>query len=55
MNDINKLIKEIEELKLKNKQLEDKLKTYTSNHRHKKYYIENVIVKYRYLIESIYQ
>jgi hypothetical protein len=41
MNDINKLIEEIEELKLKNKQLEDKLKTYTSNHRHKKYYDNN--------------
>jgi len=29
---------EIETLKIKNTELEEKLKTYTSNHRHKKYY-----------------
>ena len=34
----NDLIKEIEELKLKNKKLEEKLKTYTNSDRHKKYY-----------------
>ena len=34
----NDLIKEIEELKLKNKELEEKLKTYTNSDRHKKYY-----------------
>lgn len=35
---INNLIKENEELKLKNKELEEKLKTYTNSDRHKKYY-----------------
>ena len=34
----NDLIKEIEELKLKNKELEEKIKTYTNSARHKKYY-----------------
>ena len=34
----NDLIKEIEELKVKNKELEEKLKTYTNSDRHKKYY-----------------
>ena len=32
---------EIETLKIKNTELEEKLKTYTSNHRHKKYYDNN--------------
>jgi len=35
---INNLIKENEELKVKNKELEEKLKTYTNSDRHKKYY-----------------
>ena len=35
---ISNLIKENEELKLKNKELEEKLKTYTNSDRHKKYY-----------------
>ena len=35
---------EIETLKLKNAELEEKLKTYTSNHRHKKYYDNNTEV-----------
>ena len=39
---------EIETLKIKNTELEEKLKTYTSNHRHKKYYDNNSeIVKER--------
>jgi hypothetical protein len=46
MNNINiedyeKLKKELEETKNKNKELEEKLKSYTSNHRHKKYYENN--------------
>ena len=36
--DIIKLKLEIEELKNKNQLLEEKLKSYTNNHRHKKYY-----------------
>jgi cell division septum initiation protein DivIVA len=51
MNDINefsKLKEENEELKKKNNALEDKLKSYTNNHRHKKYYDNNTeIVKER--------
>jgi len=35
---------EIEALKNKNTELEEKLKTYTSNHRHKKYYDNNTEV-----------
>jgi hypothetical protein len=35
---INDLIKENEELKNKNKELEERLKTYTNTDRHKKYY-----------------
>ena len=35
---INELIKENEELKNKNKELEERLKTYTNTDRHKKYY-----------------
>jgi hypothetical protein len=46
MNNINieeyeKIKKELEEIKNKNKELEEKLKSYTSNHRHKKYYENN--------------
>jgi predicted nuclease with TOPRIM domain len=37
----NKMKQEIEELKVKNTELEEKLKTYTNNHRHKKYYDNN--------------
>ena len=53
MNNINieeyeKIKKELEEIKNKNKELEEKLKSYTSNHRHKKYYENNTeIVKER--------
>ena len=43
-----KMKAEIEALKTKNTELEEKLKTYTSNHRHKKYYDNNTeIVKQR--------
>jgi len=35
---------EIKALKNKNTELEEKLKTYTSNHRHKKYYDNNTEV-----------
>ena len=35
---INNLIKENEELKIKNKELEEKIKSYTNTDRHKKYY-----------------
>ena len=46
--DIIKLKLEIEELKNKNLLLEEKLKSYTNNHRHKKYYDNNSeIVKER--------
>ena len=46
--DIIKLKLEIEELKNKNLILEEKLKSYTNNHRHKKYYDNNSeIVKER--------
>jgi hypothetical protein len=44
MNNIEeyeKIKKELEETKNKNKELEEKLKSYTSNHRHKKYYENN--------------
>lgn len=42
------LRREIEELKEKNKILEDRLKSYTNNSRHKKYYDNNSeIVKQR--------
>ena len=53
MNNINieeyeKIKKDLEELKIKNQELEEKLKSYTSNHRHKKYYENNTeIVKER--------
>ena len=43
-NDIenyNKLIQENEELKIKNKILEEKLKSYTNTDRHKEYYNKN--------------
>ena len=43
-NDIenyNKLIQENEELKIKNKILEEKLKSYTNADRHKEYYNKN--------------
>ena len=39
--EFNKMKEEIETLKIKNTELEEKLKTYTSNHRHKKYYDNN--------------
>jgi 3',5'-cyclic AMP phosphodiesterase CpdA len=39
--EINIMKAEIETLKIKNTELEEKLKTYTSNHRHKKYYDNN--------------
>jgi cell division protein FtsB len=39
--EFNKLKQEIETLKNKNTELEEKLKTYTNNHRHKKYYDNN--------------
>jgi hypothetical protein len=39
--ELNQLKIEIENLKLKNKELEDKLKSYTNNNRHKKYYEKN--------------
>jgi hypothetical protein len=46
--EFNKMKEEIEALKIKNTELEEKLKTYTSNHRHKKYYDNNTeIVKQR--------
>lgn len=46
--EFNKLKEENEELKKKNNELEDKLKSYTNNHRHKKYYDNNSeIVKER--------
>lgn len=42
------LKKEIEALKLKNEELEEKVKMYTNNHRHKKYYDNNTeVVKTR--------
>jgi hypothetical protein len=48
MEEINILKEEIEALKIKNAELEEKLKTYTSNHRHKKYYDNNTdVVKQR--------
>ena len=40
-NSVMKMKQEIEKLKVKNTELEEKLKTYTSNHRHKKYYDNN--------------
>lgn len=48
INEFNKLKEENEELKKKNNELEEKLKSYTNNHRHKKYYDNNAeIVKER--------
>ena len=42
MNENTEILKlEIEELKKKNNELEEKLKNYTNNHRHKKYYENN--------------
>ena len=41
IEDYNKLKKDYDELVNKNKELEEKLKSYTSNHRHKKYYENN--------------
>ena len=42
----NNMIKENEELKIKNKILEEKLKSYTNTEHHKQYYIKNAeIVK----------
>jgi hypothetical protein len=42
--EFNKMKEEIEALKNKNTELEEKIKTYTSNHRHKKYYDNNTEV-----------
>ncbi len=48
IEEYNKLKKDYDELLNKNKELEEKLKSYTSNHRHKKYYNNNTeIVKDR--------
>ena len=48
MEEVNILKEEIEALKIKNIELEEKLKTYTCNHRHKKYYDNNTdVVKQR--------
>jgi hypothetical protein len=48
IEEYNKLKKDYDELLNKNKELEEKLKSYTSNHRHKKYYDNNTeIVKDR--------
>jgi hypothetical protein len=41
IEEYNKLKKDYDELINKNKELEEKLKSYTSNHRHKKYYENN--------------
>ena len=41
IEEYNKLKKNYDELINKNKELEEKLKSYTSNHRHKKYYENN--------------
>ena len=41
MTDYNKLIEENENLKKKVEELEERLKAYTNNHRHKKYYEKN--------------
>ena len=43
-NSVMKMKQEIELLKNKNTELEEKLKTYTSNNRHKKYYENNTEV-----------
>ena len=46
IDEYNTMKQEIDELKKKNEELESRLKTYTSNHRHKKYYDNNTeIVK----------
>ena len=48
IDEYNTMKQEIDELKKKNEELESRLKTYTSNHRHKKYYDNNTeIVKQR--------
>jgi hypothetical protein len=48
INEYNKLKLINEELLIKNKELEEKLKSYTNNNRHKKYYENNSnIVKER--------
>ena len=39
--ELNQLKIEIKNLKLKNKELEDKLKSYTNPERHKRYYEKN--------------
>ena len=44
--EFNKMKAEIEALKIKNTELEEKLKTYTNNHRHKKYYDNNTCLLY---------
>ena len=44
IDEYNTMKQEIDELKKKNEELEIKLKTYTSNHRHKKYYDNNAEV-----------
>ena len=46
--EFNKMKDQLELLQIKNTELEEKLKAYTSNHRHKKYYENNTeIVKQR--------
>jgi len=48
IDEYNTMKQEIDELKKKNEELESRLKTYTNNHRHKKYYDNNTeIVKQR--------
>ena len=48
LDEYNTMKQEIDELKKKNEELETRLKIYTSNHRHKKYYDNNTeIVKQR--------
>jgi cell division septum initiation protein DivIVA len=41
ITDYNKLIEENKSLKKKVEELEERLKAYTNNHRHKKYYEKN--------------
>ena len=48
LDEYNTMKQEIDELKKKNEELESRLKIYTNNHRHKKYYDNNTeIVKQR--------
>ena len=43
IDEYNTMKQEIDELKKKNEELETRLKIYTNNHRHKKYYDNNKI------------